>query len=319
MWTIDLNQMAVFAAVVRAGSFTGAARAIAQPKSTVSKRVAELERRLGARLLQRSTRRVQPTAEGAAYFERCERVLRDAEAADRAVLDSDAEPRGPVRVTAPVAMAGFLAPIFERYLAAHPAVALEVTLLDRKVDLIQEGFDLAVRAAPLRDSALVVRRLGATDRCLCASPQLFATRRPPRHPRELAHHACIAFRTEPGKTAWVFARAGKRLTVEVGGRYSVSSGQLARSGALAGLGIANLPRFLVADDLAAGRLVPVLPDWPLEAGHMHLLYPSAVHLSPRVRALIDALVASLRLQHEPVERVVGAGARGAQRGPRSGR
>ena len=315
MWTIDLNQMAVFAAVVRAGSFTGAARALEQPKSTVSKRVAELERRLGARLLQRSTRRVQPTVEGAAYFDRCTRVLREAEAADRAVLDSDAEPRGPVRLTAAVAMAGFLAPILERYLAAHPAVTLEVVLLDRKVDLIQEGFDLAVRAGPLRDSALVVRRLGVTDRCVCASPSLFAQRRAPRHPRELAQHACIALRSEAGKTAWSFARAGTRVTVEVSGRYSVSSAQLARSGALAGLGIANLPRFLVADDLAAGRLVPVLPDWPIDAGHIHLLYPSAVHLSPRVRALIDALVGSFRLEHEPVERVVRAGPHGPQRRP----
>ena len=319
VWTIDLNQMVVFAAVVRAGSFTGAARALGQPKSTVSKRVAELERRLGARLLQRSTRRVQPTAEGAAYFARCERITNDAAAADRAVVDSDTTPRGLVRLSAPVATAGFLAPILEEYLRTYPDVALDVVLLDRRVDLIQEGFDLAVRAGPLRDSALVTRRLGQSDRCLCASPALFEGRRPPRHPRELAQLPCIPFRTEPGRTEWVFERAGKQVAVEVTGRYTVSSGALARSGAVAGLGIANVPRFQVADDLAAGRLVPVLPDWPLRRGQIHLLYPSGQHLSPRVRALIELFVRSFGLQHEPVERVVAARGGGAQRRPHAGR
>src|SRR5262245_55884222 len=167
---VDLNEMAVFAAVAHEGSFTAAARVLRQPKSTVSKRVADLEQRLGTRLLQRSTRRVQPTAEGAAYYERCRRVVREAEAADRAVMDSDGTPRGLVRLTAPIAMAGFVAPIAEAYLRRHPGVALDVALLDRKVDLIQEGFDLALRAGPLRDSSLVVRRLGRSERVLCAHP-----------------------------------------------------------------------------------------------------------------------------------------------------
>jgi DNA-binding transcriptional LysR family regulator len=290
MPSADLNQMVVFAAVVREGSFTAAARALGQPKSTVSKRVAELERRLGARMLHRSTRRVQTTVEGAAYFASCERVVRDAEAADRAMMDRESTPRGLVRLSAPVAMGAFVAPILEAYLHAHPGVALDVVLVDRRVDLIKEGFDLALRAGPLRDSALVVRRLAQTERCLCASPRLFADRAAPRHPRELARHECIAFRTEPGKATWTFERGHRATTVAVTGRYSVSSGALARSGALAGLGIANLPRFLVADDLLAGRLVPVLPGWPLKRGEIHLLYASGVHLSPRVRALIDLFV-----------------------------
>ncbi len=284
----DLNQMLVFAGVVREGSFTAAARSLDQPKSTVSKRVAELEARLGVRLLHRSTRRVRLTEEGAAYYERCRRVVHEAEDADRAVRDHDGAPRGLVRMTAPAATAGFLAPIAERFLRAHPGVSLELQLLDRQVDLIQEGFDLAIRAGPMRDSSLVARRLGASERCLVASPAYLAAHGTPRHPRDLRTHECI--RNEAGAVAWRFERGRRKLAVPVAGRYVVSSSQLAREGALVGLGIASVPRFTATADLAAGRLVAVLPDWPLRRGELHLLYPSGKHLSPRVRALIDLIV-----------------------------
>ncbi len=283
----DLNQMLVFDAVVREGGFTAAARALDQPKSTVSKRVAELEARLGVRLLHRSTRRVRLTEEGAAYHERCRRIVHEAEDADRAVQDSAGAPRGLVRLTAPAATAGFLSPIAAHFLRAHPGVSLEIQLLDRRVDLIQEGFDLAIRAGPMRDSSLVARRLGTSERCLVASPAYLAARGAPRHPRDLRRHECI--RTEAGAVAWRFERGRRKLAVPVAGRYVASSGQLARDGALAGLGIASVPRFVAAPDLAAGRLAAVLPDWPLRRGELHLLYPSGRQLSPRVRALIDLI------------------------------
>jgi DNA-binding transcriptional LysR family regulator len=289
---MDLNQMVVFEAVVREGSFTAAARALGQPKSTVSKRVAELEGRLRVRLLHRSTRRVQPTEEGALYYERCRRVVQEAHAADRLLHDREGAPRGLVRMTAAVAMGGFISPIVTRFLNDYPGVELEVALTDRHVDIVNEGYDLAVRAAAMRDSSLVVRRLGESVRCLVASPAYIESHGTPKRPRDLESHACVIARTGPGRTQWTLERGGKDTVVSVGGRLIASTGALARDGALAGLGIANVPRFLVTDDLARARLIEILPSWPPRRGELHLLYPSAAHLSPRVRALIDMIVGS---------------------------
>jgi DNA-binding transcriptional LysR family regulator len=257
----------------------------------VSKRVAQLEERLGARLLHRSTRRVRPTEEGAAYYERCIRIVHEAEAADRALVDRAGAPRGLVRVTAPTAMGGFLGPVAIELLRTHPGISLEIVLIDRRVDLIQEGFDLAIRAGPLRDSSLVARRLGVSERCLVASPAYVAAHAAPKRPAELRKHQCIVSRTGPGPVEWTLERGRRRIAIAVDGRLGVSTTQLAREAALAGLGIANLPRFTVKDDLAAKRLVLVLPDWPPRKGEIHLLYAGGQHLSPRVRALIDLSVA----------------------------
>jgi DNA-binding transcriptional LysR family regulator len=282
-----LDDMAVFASVVREGTFTAAARALGRPKSTISKRIGELEARLGVRLLQRTTRLVRPTEEGALYYEHCARVVHDAELADRALLDRDATPRGLVRVTAPVAAAAIMSPLAARFLRAYPGVSLEVILLDRRVDLVAEGFDVAIRVGPLRDSALVARRLQAAPRCACASPGYLARRPAPHRPGELRGHDCIGLGAARGPRAWMFERRGRAVTVEPAPRYVVSSPQLAREGALEGLGIACLPRFVVDADLAAGRLVEVLPGWQLPAAELFVLYPTARHLSPRVRAFVE--------------------------------
>ena len=282
--------MVIFERVVREGSFTSAAKALGQPKSTVSKRVAELEHRLGIRLLQRSTRRLKPTEEGAAYYDRCKRIVHDAEDADRALADRDAAPRGLVRMSAPAAVAGFLSPIAEAYLKKYPGVSLEVVLHDRRVNVIEEGFDLALRAGPLRDSALVTRRLGVTRRMLVASPGYLESRGTPRAPADLAKHDCIPVRSEPGTIEWQLEKGTKKASVAVSGRYVVSSAQLARDGAIAGFGIANLPTFVVEKDIAAGKLVEVLASWPVKRGEIHLLYPSNRHLSPRVRLLVEMIV-----------------------------
>jgi DNA-binding transcriptional LysR family regulator len=284
----DLNQLVVFAAVAREGSFTAAAKRLGQPKSTVSKRVAELEQRLGTQLLHRSTRRVRLTEEGAAYYERCTRIVREVEDADREMLDRDGAPRGLVRLTAPPQMAPLLAPIVHRLLSAYPELALDLVLTDRRVDVVQEGFDIALRAGPLRDSSLVARRLGASRRVVVAHPRYLAARGTPRRPADLVKHDCIV----TGDREWTFERSARRVTVTVGGRYRVTSIQLAREGALAQHGIASIPRFMVEQDLAARRLVVVLPAWPLRAGEVHLLYGAAPHTSPRVRVVIEHCVAA---------------------------
>jgi DNA-binding transcriptional LysR family regulator len=306
---LDLEQMAIYATVVREGSFTAAARALGAPKSTVSKRVAELEQRLGVRLLHRSTRRMRMTEEGTAYYERCARIVTDAEHADREIVDRDATPRGIVRMTAPVAAAPIVSSLVAEFLRAYPNVSLEVVLVDRRVDLIAEGFDLAIRTGPLRDSALVSRRLTIAERCVCAHPSYLAGRPRLRRPADLRAHECIGLRAgTAARIAWSFERRGREIEVEVSGRYVVSSPQLARDGAIAGLGIVNLPRFMLHDDLATGRVVEVLASWRPRPGELHALYPSGRQLSPRVRALVDTCVAHFQgsSSQSPASRVPSA-------------
>jgi DNA-binding transcriptional LysR family regulator len=237
---------------------------------------------------------VRPTEEGARYFERCDRVVRDAEDADRALADLEGAPRGLVRVSAAAAMGGLISGIATSYLRAYPATSLEIVLADRRVDLIAEGFDLAIRAGAVRDSSLVVRRLGISERVLCAHADYLAARGAPKRPQDLRKHECIITKAAQGPAEWTLERGKTTAAVEVAGRYTVSSSQLARDGALAALGIANVPRFMVAKELAAGSLVEVLPDWPVKRGEIHLLYPSARQLSPRVRALIDLFIEAFR-------------------------
>ncbi len=292
MATADLNQMLVFARVVSEGSFTAAARVLAQPKSTVSKRVAQLEARLGVRLLQRSTRKVKPTADGATYYELCRRITADIEEADRAMIDRVSAPHGLVRMAAPMVLGSMLGSVTAEFVKQYPGVSLEVSLSDRVVDLIDERFDVAVRVGPLRDSSLVVRRLVPTDNLLCASPEYLAQQQPPRHPEDLVKHQCVLFRPAPGKVAWTFVKRGRKITVPVAGRYAASALPPVRDAALAGLGIAAVPRVMVEPDLAAGHLVPVLTAWPLMQAEIHLLFPSGLQKSPRVRALVDLIVAA---------------------------
>jgi DNA-binding transcriptional LysR family regulator len=283
----DLNQMAIFATVVRAGSFTSAARELGMPKSTVSKRVGELESRLGLRLLHRTTRNVKLTNAGNAYYEHCKRIVEEAEAADRTVADEDASPRGTVRVTAPLLLGETLAPVMERFLSEHPAVSLQLWLTDRRVDLIGEGVDVAIRPGELADSSLVARRLGDIEHVICASPNYLRGRDPVKVPIDLRAHWCIGFQDGRTEGLWTFERDGERRSIAVEGRYGVSSLRLIRSGALAGLGVANVPEFLVRDDIRDGRLVRLLQKWTIGRGAVHLVFPTSRKLSPRVRALVD--------------------------------
>ncbi len=291
----DLNQMLLFAAVVREGSFTAAARALAQPKSTVSRRVAELEGRLGVRLLHRSTRRLRLSDEGAVYYERCRRIAADADEADRALVAGEAV-RGTVRVTAPLAFGERLAPIAQRFLAAHPAASLEIRLSDQRIDLIEEGFDLAIRFGPLVDSSLVALRLGASESWVCASPRYLAGRTAPRRPADLRAHDCVVHQPGRDRVVWTFERGGRRVSVPVTGRYLVSSLTLAQAGALAGLGIATLPARFVEDGVRAGRLVRLLREWTTRRGELHLLHHGGPHARPAVRALVALMEESFRAE-----------------------
>jgi DNA-binding transcriptional LysR family regulator len=281
--------MYVFVEVARQGSFTAAAAELGMPKSTVSKRVAELEDRLATRLLQRTTRRVKLTPAGAEYFERSRRIVEDALAAERSLAQRGTELKGTVRLTAPWLLADVVAPLTERFAAAHPKVSLELRLDNQRLDLVAQGFDLALRAGSLGDSSLISRRLGEVRQWLCASP-VYLERTPPlTKPAHLIKHACIGF--QAAKASWKLERGGKRLSVSINARYTVSSLPHMLSAAVAQLGVAQLPDFVADAEVRAGRLVRVLPDWG-ERGALQLVYPSGRNPSPAVRALADMLTAA---------------------------
>jgi DNA-binding transcriptional LysR family regulator len=304
MERLDLNQMAILVEVVRGGSFTEASRSLGMPKSTVSKRIAELEDRLGTRLLQRTTRRLTLTPAGAEYFERCRRIMDDALAADRSVAERGSELRGTVRVTAPWLIADLVGQVTERFAMVHPRVSLELRIADERLDLVSQGIDLAVRAGALGDSSLVARRLCEVENRICASPDYMAGRKEISKPTDLSGHDCIGFKSP--RSTWKLERKGKRVSVPVTSRYTVSSLALIRRAALAGLGLANLPDFFIEEELVAGRLVHLLPEWRAERGALQLLYPSRRNLSVTVRALADVLAEAFARHFAP-------GARGKRR------
>lgn len=288
---IDLNEMAVFARVVQERSFTQAARGLGLPKSTVSQRVARLEARLGVRLLHRTTRAVRATDAGAAYAERCARILADAEEADAAASESHAAVRGRIRMAVPELFGhAFLPGIVPEFLRRHADAELDVVIEDRHVDLVREGIDLAVRAGRLSDARLVSRRLGVAHHVLCASPRLARERGLPETPAALRDAECVRYEMEQLPQVWRLERGREVARVRPRGRLTVGSIALAHRAALDGVGVASLPLFLCAPDLRARRLVPVLPGWTSHHVPIQVVYPSRRHLPGRVRALVDLLV-----------------------------
>jgi DNA-binding transcriptional LysR family regulator len=289
---IDLNEMAVFARVVRERSFTGAARSLGLPKSTVSHRVARLEARLGVPLLHRTTRSVRCTDAGLEYFARCARIVAEAEEADAQAGERHASPRGRVRLCAPQLFAqAFLPGVVAEYLRAHPETELEVRVRDGPVDLVEEGIDLAVRVGPAGGPDLVSRRLGSAPHVLCATPAFVRRHGLPRAPGELPRFEFVRYAgIEAVPDALPFERGGTTVRIRPRGRLAVGSVLLARAAALEGLGIASLPEFACAEDLRAGRLVRVLPDWSTLRVLIRVVYPGR-HLPGRVRALLELMVA----------------------------
>jgi DNA-binding transcriptional LysR family regulator len=284
----DADAAALFVEVVEQGSFRAAARRLALPKSTVSRRVAALEERLGARLLMRTTRRVALTDVGAAYFERARVAVAALADAERSVSQLQATPRGTLRVTMPINFGYELGwSLLAAYLERYPEVSVVVDLSDRHVDLVAEGFDVAMRAGPLSDSSLVAQRLASTAPVIVASPGYLEARGQPATPAELAGHDCIC--REPNEL-WSFGGARKQRQVRVRGRVVVNSAEVRHSAALAGHGLARLPLPLCADALAAGQLRTVLTRFPLPAVPVHVVYPGpGSMLSPKVRAFVELL------------------------------
>jgi DNA-binding transcriptional LysR family regulator len=289
---MDLNDILVFTRVVQSGSFTAAARALGTTKSSVSRKVSELEDRLGARLLQRTTRKLSLTDVGQAYYDDCARIIGELEEADLAVGRMQAAPRGTLRISVPLAFS-FVGAAVTDFLQRNAEVRVEIVATDRRVDLVDEGFDLAIRAGTLADSSLIARPLGRSRRLLAASPR-YLSRGAPRAPMDLEKHACLAFAAAPSPVRWTLRAEDKSVTVRAPARLAANDFEILREAARAGLGIATLPEHLCVDDFAHGRLRPVLPRWCTEETPIHAVYASARHLSPKVIAFIDDLRSHLQ-------------------------
>ncbi|HLL54285.1 MAG TPA: LysR family transcriptional regulator [Myxococcaceae bacterium] len=290
---IDLNEMAVFARVVAKGSFTAAARELRVPPSTLSRKVAALEKRLGTRLLERTTRKLRLTDAGSLYFERCERIRQEAEEADASMLALSRAPQGTLRISAPPVWGEvFLASPLAEYARRHGSVQVEVVLSDRVVDLVAEGFDLALRVTQrFEDSSLVMRRLGTSMTLLCASPTYLAEHGTPRSTSELGKHALIGLGA--GRAAaytWRFIEPdGEPLDVPLTPRFRVNTSRFATELCRAGMGIALLPWFMAAPLLEEGTLVRVLPEARTVPREVCLMMPSTRGLSAKVRAFLDVM------------------------------
>ncbi len=282
--------MSVFVRVVEARSFTGAARKLSTTTSAVSKRVAQLEDRLGVRLLERTTRKVALTEAGTTFYDRCVRILAEVEDAELAVTSLSGEPRGTLRVSAPVIFGEMhVAPLVPDFLARHPHVSLDLSLSDRFVSLLDEGFDLAIRIGQLGDSSLVARRLGRVRVLVCASPSYLAKRGTPKVPMDLVSHNCLRYSLVTSNREWSFRTASGHVSVPVTGNFLSNHGGAMGEAALAGLGIARLPDFIVAAAVKRGALKTVLDDCPSSDGGVFAVHPAGRHPPPKITAFVGFL------------------------------
>ncbi|HSK39270.1 MAG TPA: LysR substrate-binding domain-containing protein [Arenibaculum sp.] len=292
----DLNDLYFFAQVVDHGGFAAAGRALGIPKSKLSRRIAQLEERLGVRLIQRSSRRFAVTGIGRIYHRHCLAMVAEAGAAQEAIDRTRAEPQGTVRISCPVSLAqSRLAGIVSRFLTDHPRVRIHVEATNRRVDVIDEGFDIAIRVRrpPLEDSDLVVKVLARDAAASVASPRLLDRVGRPREPGDLVHFDSLAMTVPGDEHAWRFTGPdGAVLTVPHRPRLVTDEMMTLRQAALDGIGIVQLPELVVGDDIARGTLEPILTRWAPPGGLIHAVFASRRGLVPAVRRFIDALASS---------------------------
>jgi DNA-binding transcriptional LysR family regulator len=285
------DEINAFAAVADARSFTQGAKRLGVSGAQVSKLVARLENRLGARLLNRTTRDVSLTDTGKAYLERARQLIEDFEGLENLVRDEDGCPRGTLKISAPVSFgASQLTPALLDFAARFPELALDVSSTDRTVNLVEEGFDVAVRIGQLADSSLVARRLAAVRMITCASPDYLAKHGAPKALHDLADHEAVLDANMADPNIWSFGKQGDVTNVRVHGRLKFTGAEACVTAARQGFGIIRTPAFACAEDLRAGRLVPVLCGFEPATIHVHAVYPHARHLAPKVRMFVDFLV-----------------------------
>lgn len=289
-----LHAMTVFARVAETESFSEAARAMGLSRSAVSKTVRSLEDRLGVRLLNRTTRQLSLTEEGRSYSAWCARIRGDVEEAARSVSRLQSEPRGTLRVNAPMTFATMhLAPALPDFLARHGDLSVDITLDDRYVDLVDEGYDVSIRIGELEDSSLIARKLTRTRRVVCGAPAYFARHGLPRRIADLAHHNCLSYSyLRAGVGDWRLRDGDGLRAVKASGNLSANNGDVIRAALLAGQGVGWQPTFIVGDDIRAGRLLWVLGEHGDDVG-IYAVYPHGRHLSAKIRAFVDFLAERL--------------------------
>jgi len=284
--------ISVFAKVVEHGSFARAADRLSMSTSAVSRHVGDLESHLDVRLLNRTTRRLSLTESGQAFHERCVQLLADLEEAEQAVTAAAVVPRGTLKLTCGVTFGiRHLAPAIASFSAVHRELRFDVELSDRAVDIVDEGMDLAIRIGGIGSQALIARRLGTVSLVACAAPAYLALHGTPTVPGDLAQHACLTYEYSPAGNVWRFDDAqGREHSVKVAGPAHSNNGRMLTALAVAGLGIAHEPDFIVAPEIRAGRLVRVLAGYRSPSSAISAVYPSRRHLSAKVRAFVDFLV-----------------------------
>ena len=288
---LDLQQLTSFLAVVRAGSFVSAAEATGLSKAAVSRHVAELEAHLGVRLLHRTTRRLSLTDDGHRFHARAAELAAALEELEVETASSGGEATGPLRINAPLTFGNLhLAPLWPRFTSLHPKVSLDITLNDRMVHLVEEGYDIAIRISDRLDPQLVSRRLATSRMVLCASPGYLAAHGMPTHPRDLAEHVVFAYSYWSGGDEWAFNGPDGPASVRVAPRIRTNSGDTCRVAALDDQGVILQPDFLVGPDLKRGTLLELMPEYrSIEIG-IYAVYASRKHLPMKTRRLIDFLV-----------------------------
>ncbi len=287
--------LTVFRTVVELGSFAEAARRLRLSPAAVSKNIRELEAHLAVRLINRTTRRMSLTEAGALYHKRIAGILEDLEEADATLGPLQQEPRGLLRVSAPMAASLVaLSASIPRFLERYPEITLDLRLDDRRVNIVEDGFDLVIRGSDrLENSSLIARRLLILDHVLCCAPAYLESNAPPAAPEELRRHECVQFTLSGHADEWTFYKAGRSVSVPVNGRYKVTSSLAVRDALRAGFGVSLIPRLYVQDDLASGHLVPLLADWTPMDTTLYAIYPSTRHVQAKVRAFLDFLVETL--------------------------
>ncbi len=283
--------MRVFCSVIEAGSFVAAAERSGLSTTAVSRLVAQLEMQLNVRLINRTTRRMNPTNEGFAYFERCTQLLADLEEAEASVSGEARHPRGRLRLTAPIALATLrLAPAFAAFCRTYPEITLDVVLSDGVADFVEEGLDLAIRVGRVGSENLVARHIGETALLIAASHDYLTRMGNPGHPEDLLRHACFTYTYSATGNQWQFEdEAGQSVSVRIGGPVNANNGMLLAEMAAAGSGIVLAPCFILQPLIAAGRLVQVLPEWKQRRLPIHVVYPTRRHLSAKVQAMTGFL------------------------------
>jgi DNA-binding transcriptional LysR family regulator len=285
-----LTSMEVFVRVVDRGSFTTAAEETGTSTTSVTNHIQALERRLGTRLLNRTTRRLSLTEIGKSFYDQCTDILGRIDAAETGAREMYSAPRGRLKISAPVALgANLLLPALADYLKTYPQVKIQLMLNDRLVDLTEEGFDAAFRFGKLADTSLVARPLRSLGRVVCASPDYLAAHGTPESPDELTSHNCLAFHYIQPETEWHFDKP-KPHTVSVSGQLAINNVQALLTAVLSGIGIAMLPDFLAASHFATGQLVPLFSEQDFSRAPLQLIYPPDRQMTPKLRSFIDFMI-----------------------------